>query len=38
MERVYNNLETSRRYFPQVCTTNTFEDKLTAIRAAQAAA
>ena len=37
VERVHNNLETSRRYFPQVCTTHTFEDKLTAIRAAQAA-
>ncbi len=22
--QIYNNLETSRRYFPQVCTTNTF--------------
>ena len=37
VERVHNNLETSRCYFPQVCTTHTFEDKLTAIRAAQAA-
>lgn len=31
VERVHNNLETSRCYFPQVCTTHTFEDKLTAI-------
>ncbi|MCD8390457.1 MAG: biotin synthase BioB [Firmicutes bacterium] len=35
--RVHNNLETSRRYFPKVCTTHTFDDKLAAIRAAQSA-
>lgn len=35
--RVHNNLETSRRNFPNVCTTHTFEDKVEAIRAAQAA-
>lgn len=35
--RVHNNLETSRRNFPNVCTTHTFDDKLNAIRAAQAA-
>ena len=35
--RVHNNLETSRRFFPQVCTTHTYEDKIAAIRAAQAA-
>lgn len=35
--RVHNNLETSRRYFPNVCSTHTFEDKLNAIRAAKAA-
>jgi biotin synthase len=35
--RVHNNLETSRRNFPNVCTTHTFEDKISAIRAAQAA-
>lgn len=35
--RVHNNLETSRRNFPNVCTTHTFEDKLNAIRAAEAA-
>ena len=34
--RVHNNLETSRRFFPQVCTTHTYEDKIAAIRAAQA--
>lgn len=35
--RVHNNLETSRRYFPNICTTHTFDDKVRAIRAAQAA-
>lgn len=35
--RVHNNLETSRRNFPNVCTTHTFADKIRAIRAAQAA-
>ena len=34
--RVHNNLETSRRYFPNVCTTHSFDDKIRAIRAAQA--
>ena len=37
VSRIHNNLETSRRNFPNVCTTHSFEDKLTAIRAAQAA-
>ncbi|HIZ54782.1 MAG TPA: biotin synthase BioB [Firmicutes bacterium] len=35
--RVHNNLETSRRNFPNICTTHTFDDKITAIHAAQAA-
>lgn len=35
--RIHNNLETSRRYFPKVCTTHTFDDKIAAIRSAQAA-
>lgn len=35
--RVHNNLETSRRFFPYVCSTHTFDDKVRAIRAAQAA-
>lgn len=35
--RVHNNLETSRRFFPQICTTHTYEDKIGAIKAAQAA-
>lgn len=35
--RVHNNLETSRRNFPNICTTHTFDDKIQAIRAARAA-
>lgn len=35
--RVHNNLETSRRNFANVCTTHSFDDKVQAIRAAQAA-
>ena len=35
--RVHNNLETSRRNFPNVCNTHTFDDKIAAIRAAMAA-
>lgn len=35
--RVHNNLETSRRNFPNICTTHTFDDKIQAIRAAQTA-
>lgn len=35
--RVHNNLETSRQNFPNICTTHTFDDKIAAIRAAQAA-
>ena len=35
--RVHNNLETSRRNFPHICTTHTFDDKVQAIHAAQAA-
>ncbi|MEG2521616.1 MAG: biotin synthase BioB [Anaerovoracaceae bacterium] len=35
--RVHNNLETSRRNFPYICTTHTFEDKINAIKAAQSA-
>ena len=34
--RVHNNLETSRRNFPSICTTHTFEEKIEAIRTAQA--
>lgn len=35
--RVHNNLETSRKNFPNVCTTHTFDDKVAAIKAARAA-
>ncbi len=37
VSRVHNNLETSERNFPNICTTHTFQDKVRAIRAAQAA-
>lgn len=37
LSRAHNNLETSRRNFPNICTTHTFDDKVRAIRAAQAA-
>lgn len=33
--RIHNNLETSRRNFPNVCTTHTYDDKIAAICAAQ---
>ena len=35
--RVHNNLETSRRNFPNICTTHTYDDKLAAIKAAMEA-
>ena len=35
--RYHNNLETSRRFFPAVCTTHTYEEKLDTIRSAQKA-
>ena len=37
LSRVHNNLETSREYFPNVCTTHKFTDKVNAIRSAQRA-
>lgn len=33
---VHNNIETSRRFFPQICTTHTFDEKIANIRRAQA--
>ncbi len=33
----HNNIETSRRYFPSICTTHTFDDKLANIKRAQKA-
>lgn len=35
--RVHCNLESSRRYFPQVCTTHTYDEKIATIKAAQRA-
>ncbi|MBQ6971459.1 MAG: biotin synthase BioB [Synergistaceae bacterium] len=35
--RVHNNLETSERFFPEVCTTHKFADKVRAIKSAQKA-
>lgn len=37
VSRYHNNLETSRRNFPNICTTHTYDDKLNTIRAAQRA-
>ena len=33
----HHNIETSRRFFPQICTTHTYEDRINTIRLAQAA-
>lgn len=37
VEMYHENVETSRRYFPHVCTSHTYEDKLETIRRARAA-
>lgn len=37
VERVNHNLETSRRYFPSVCTTHTFEERMETLRLVRAA-
>lgn len=37
MERCHNNLETSRRNFPNICTTHSYDDKIKTIKAAQRA-
>jgi len=37
VSRYHNNLETSRRNFPNVCTTHTYDDKITTIKNAQKA-
>lgn len=34
LERVHNNLETSKNFFSSVCTTHTFDDKINALKAA----
>lgn len=36
ISRYHNNLETSRRFFPSICTTHTYDDKISTIKAAQA--
>lgn len=35
IERIHCNLETSENFFPQICTTHTFQDKIKTIKAAQ---
>lgn len=37
VSRYHCNLETSRRFFPSVCTTHSFDDKINTVRAAQTA-
>lgn len=37
VSRYHNNLETSRKFFPNICTTHTYDDKITAIKNAQSA-
>jgi len=37
VQRYHNNLETSRRNFPNICTTHTYEDKMKTIKAAKKA-
>ena len=32
----HHNIETSRRYFPQICTSHTYDDRINTIRLAQA--
>jgi biotin synthase len=35
LERFHNNLETSERFFPMICSTHTYQDKVRTIRNAQ---
>lgn len=37
VERYHSNIETSRRYFPVICTTHTYDDKIANIKRAQTA-
>jgi biotin synthase len=35
LHRYHHNLETSRRYFPEICSTHTYDDKLATVGAAE---
>ncbi len=37
VDRIHNNLETSRNYFSKICTTHGYDDKISAIKAAKKA-
>ena len=37
LRRINHNLETSSRYFPQICTTHSYNDRVATIKAAKAA-
>ena len=37
VKRYHHNLETSRRFFPEICTSHTFDDRINTIKLAQAA-
>ncbi|MDO4542351.1 MAG: biotin synthase BioB [Bacillota bacterium] len=37
MERCHNNLETSRSFFPKICSTHSYDEKIAAIKAAKKA-
>jgi len=37
VDKVNHNLETSRRYFPSVCTTHTFDERMTTLRLVRSA-
>ncbi len=37
VDRINHNLNTSRRFYPQICTTHSYEDRLSTLRAVRAA-
>jgi biotin synthase len=37
VQRIHHNVETSRRFFPSICTTHGYEDRVRTVRAAKAA-
>ena len=37
VKRYHHNLETSRRFFPEICTSHTYDDRIKTIKLAQAA-